>query len=620
MHRLDPLRLLDRWLPERFNPLARSGAVASTSFIVAAITGVALLIWYVPSVTQAHESLTDMGGLALFTRTLHRVSSDACMLFVLIHTLRLFAAGRFGGARWLGWVTGVLLMSLLWAVGWSGYWLLWDARAHLVAVGTAKLVDVVPVFTDPLSRSFLTDDGVNSLLFFVVFFFHMLVPMAMCVIIWLHIARLARPDWLTKGGFGAAVVGSMVALSLVMPADLDAPARMATLPSAVAIDAWYLLPLVATERLGGGAIWAIFLISGLVLFSLPWTLKGRRPPPAAVDVGRCNACQKCFNDCPHEAISMAPRTDGKSYDVQASVEPLRCVGCGVCAGSCDTAGIGLDWITALSVRKTLDDRLAEGAPTKVAFVCSETLPGAEIPGWTVERVPCVGWVHALTVERAIRHGATEVVLGACPSCVYREGARWAGQRMAGERAPALRDEKRGEVEVRVVAVSKPGDLDAAGRRRPWVAAALGAALLTVCALGSIVPLTFARSPDPTLVVSFEHPGAAGEDCRARTEEELAALPPHMRTPEVCERGRASVTLRVWVDGEAVHEATYDPSGIWGDGPSIGVETFPVSSGAREVRVALDDGRERFAETRLVTFVAEERAVVVFDRTQGFRWP
>ena len=43
-----------------------------------------------------------------------------------------------------------------------------------------------------MGRSFLTDSSVNSLLFFVVFFIHMLVPLALAFVLWLHITRLAR--------------------------------------------------------------------------------------------------------------------------------------------------------------------------------------------------------------------------------------------------------------------------------------------------------------------------------------------------------------------------------------------------------------------------------------------
>lgn len=80
-----------------------------------------------PAVDQAYDSLT--GPVALFIRTLHRYSSDACMLLVLLHVLKTFAQARFVGARWLAWFTGLLLLFTLWIDGWLGYWMLWTKAA-----------------------------------------------------------------------------------------------------------------------------------------------------------------------------------------------------------------------------------------------------------------------------------------------------------------------------------------------------------------------------------------------------------------------------------------------------------------------------------------------------------
>ncbi len=107
----------DRWIgrvvPARWNPLAHTGAIASVALMVAVVTGIPLLFWYVPSVHQAHASLEHMGLAGRLVRSLHRYSSDLCMMFAALHALRLFAARRFAGARWLAWMTGVLAVALL---------------------------------------------------------------------------------------------------------------------------------------------------------------------------------------------------------------------------------------------------------------------------------------------------------------------------------------------------------------------------------------------------------------------------------------------------------------------------------------------------------------------------
>src|SRR6185436_13934633 len=49
-------RLVERALPPALNPLGQLGAMANTCLIIAVISGVALLLWYTPSVHLAYDS------------------------------------------------------------------------------------------------------------------------------------------------------------------------------------------------------------------------------------------------------------------------------------------------------------------------------------------------------------------------------------------------------------------------------------------------------------------------------------------------------------------------------------------------------------------------------------
>ena len=48
--------------------------------------------------------------------------------------------------------------------GWTGYWLVWDERARQVALASAKWLDILPIFIEPMSRSFLVDETVRHVL------------------------------------------------------------------------------------------------------------------------------------------------------------------------------------------------------------------------------------------------------------------------------------------------------------------------------------------------------------------------------------------------------------------------------------------------------------------------
>jgi ferredoxin len=664
-------RWAERWLPARMNPFQQTGAIATTAILVAVASGILELFWYSSSVHLAYDSVLAMGDKPLtagLVRSVHRYSSDAAIFFMLVHAVRLFFERRFTGPRWLAWLTGTLSFFVMWFVGWLGYWLVWDERAHGVATGTAKMLDVLPIFVDPLERSLLTDEGINSLLFFVVFFFHMLIPLVLAIILWIHVSRLSRPTWITDRPMTACVVVTLVLVSLVYPANQAAPAQMSQLAHSFTMDWWYLAPLVLTERLGGGALWLLILVVGSVVASLPWTLtRGQRHRADTVVISRdnprsyglvqtvgesmaCNACRSCYEDCPYDAIEMVPRTDGANYAEQPVVLTSQCVSCGICAGACDSAGIGLPWFDALQVRRQVDQWVAEEG-TSILIGCAESAAGAlvvdeqgvcaDIPGFRVLKVPCSGWVNSTLVDRAIRRGAAGVLIATCEpgSCRYVEGAQLASDRLSGGGEPPQHSD---EGQVRVVgmdrtrtrqlvslagAFSARGPLEDPHRAGPTtrglaavlVAAGLAAVFTLVSDLRYASPVT----TDSELVVTFKHPGQLTENCRPLTDEEMNAKPVHMRpAAEICDRRRAPVRLRVAIDGSWRETQVYEPAGIWKDGISIVVYRIPLDAGQHDVQVAVGDGPGEgwdYSDGDTVRFVAGQRRVVTFERVTGFEW-
>ena len=651
-----------RFLPTAWNPFLHTGAVAITSLGVATVTGIVLLLWYQPSVHGAYDSVAAMGNAPLtagLMRSLHRYSSDAAMFFVLVHAVRIVLERRFGGARWLAWVTGITGLGLLWFIGWTGYWLVWDVRAQHVAVGSARLLDVLPIFVDPMGRSFLTDEGVNSLLFFVVFFIHMLVPLGLAVALWLHITRLSRPRFLTNRPLTYWLIACLVLLSLANPAATATRARMTEVSQGFTMDWWYMAPLVVTDRLGGGALWALVLVGGPIALSFPWWMRRRRLPKAYVTTSRCNACRQCFEDCPYNAISMVPRTDGKDYPEQAEVDPAKCMSCGICIASCSTIGTDLDGFGLTALRRRLEgwvrEATAAGNPVHVLFTCAESSADdlavdpdtgacAALPGWRVLAVPCTGWVHSLTIERLLKRGALGVAIAGCAAggCHFREGDDWLLQRLAGTRAVEVPREiaesgrvliaplagLRGRTLIRALERFAAHDSvsEAAPPRRPLaIAAALVLTFAVAGILGAVADLGYAAPgiDGSELVVSFKHPGAVSEHCRTLSPEELEALPVHRRRPQVCDRRRAEVRLRIAIDGKPVLESAYPPSGIWGDGNSVAVERLAVAPGERHVTVAIGDTHDpelwAFQTEQTLTFDENARRVLTFDRLAGFGW-
>jgi hypothetical protein len=121
-------------------------------------------------------------------------------------------------------------------------------------------------------------------------------------------------------------------------------------------------------------------------------------------------------------------------------------------------------------------------------------------------------------------------------------------------------------------------------------------------------------------LSFTHGSNRQAECRRRTAEELAKLPPNMRKSLDCPRARGPVYVELNLDGQTLYAASLPPSGIWGDGPSRVYRRFVVPAGPHNLAVRMRDTprSEGFdhANSGLIVLAPEDNFVVDFG-TSGF---
>jgi coenzyme F420-reducing hydrogenase delta subunit/NAD-dependent dihydropyrimidine dehydrogenase PreA subunit len=188
---------------------------------------------------------------------------------------------------------------------------------------------------------------------------------------------------------------------------------------------------------------------------MPWLPPAKNALTPVVSLDNCNGCARCFDDCPFGAITMAPRSDGKTFSLEAVVDENHCVSCGICTGSCPTStpfrrtsaiipGIELPDHTVADLReKTLEASNSFGEGQRVVvYACNHCRADAlEGSGAQVIRMPCVGMLPPAFIDFALsRDLADGVMLSGCAEgdCYYRLGDAWTNQRIAGERDPYLR--------------------------------------------------------------------------------------------------------------------------------------------------------------------------------------
>ncbi len=124
------------------------GFMSALTFIVEGITGVILMVFYIPSQDQAYQSMIKIiteVPFGQFMRDLHRIGAELMVLFVGLHMLRVYLTGSYKHPRQFTWVTGVILLVLTLGLSFSGYLLPWDQLAYwAVTIGTSMAKSAPP--------------------------------------------------------------------------------------------------------------------------------------------------------------------------------------------------------------------------------------------------------------------------------------------------------------------------------------------------------------------------------------------------------------------------------------------------------------------------------------------
>jgi ferredoxin len=475
----------NRLYGQPFNPLYQSGTIVLALYLALVVTGLWLLLFYRVGAPWASVArITADPWLGNWVRGVHRYASDLAVLATLVHAARMFAQGRSWGPRALAWSTGVLLLLALLACGWTGFVMVWDSFGLYLAREGARMLDTLPVLSEPTGRAFTGEQPLPTAFFFLNLFAHVGIPLAMGVLFLLHVKRVARPVLLPPRPLLWAVIGLLVGAALIRPVAMAPEADPLRLPREIPVDLFFAFWIPLTRGLDGGVALALAVAAALALSAVPAITRRRgpaAPPVSVVDEELCVGCEQCALDCPYGAIAMVERVGPRS-ELVARVDPALCVSCGICAGSCAPMGVGppgrsgRDQLAALRAHATAPDR----RPGEIVVLCCVHGPAALSAdivdaGGVPYPVDCAGNLHTSVIEQLLRGGAAGVLVLTCPprDCRHREGPRWLAERVYHGREAELQ----ARVPRTRVAVAHVDAADSVA-----VGAALGALAIRVASL------------------------------------------------------------------------------------------------------------------------------------------
>ncbi len=443
-------RLFDRIFSSRWNPLYQSGSLAGLCFLVTLVTGLYLFLFY--KISDPYGSVATIDRtvvLGRWVRSLHRYSADLAVVAVALHLVRKLIQGHTWGPRALAWTSGVALFGVVLLCGWSGLVLVWDMQGQEIAIQGARLLDLLPIFSEPISRMFSGVEPLPSSFFFMNLFLHVALPLGLLALLSVHVARVARPALLPPRPILWVVLTTLAIVALVWPVGLPPPADLTALPGQIPTDLLFAFWLPVAQRVPPLVHLGLWTLGFATLFALVRLWRpGYAIQTSHVDEDRCTGCTHCYQDCPYEAIAMVEREKParQRSELVARVNPALCVGCGICAASCAPMGVGPAQRTGrdqLAEVRTLIDTVAPTGQKVALLACRSGFEeAAELfsgPGRVVLATGCAGSVHMATIDLLLRRGFAGVYLLTCPTrnCSFREGPKWLQARIDAGREAKL---------------------------------------------------------------------------------------------------------------------------------------------------------------------------------------
>ena len=251
------------------------GGMTLFLFVVQVTTGILLLFYYRPSAEEAYESIQFLMAEVQFgwlVRSIHSWSANLMIVTLFVHLFSVLLMKAYRPPREITWFSGVGLMGLALAFGFTGYLLPWNELAYFATRVGTEITGAVPVVGDFLLRVARGGEDVTGATLTRFYAFHVAVlPLITTMFLGLHLFMVQKqgmsvPPGIEREGGAKRVmpfvpnfllrdlVGWLVALAILaalaayIPAELGAKADpFASAPAGIKPE-WYFMFMFQTLK------------------------------------------------------------------------------------------------------------------------------------------------------------------------------------------------------------------------------------------------------------------------------------------------------------------------------------------------------------------------------------
>jgi len=168
------------------NPFYWLGALAVVAFVIQGVTGIIMMLYYVPSPTQAYAStqyIFQNVAYGTFLETVHLYTAYAMIMLAFMHMIRGYLVSVHKGPRELMWVVGMLMGVVTLGFGFTGYLLPWTVVSYSATHVGIGMVDLLPPPVSSFMSFLIVGTGGDATVLLRFFDLHVVVLPAILVVL-----------------------------------------------------------------------------------------------------------------------------------------------------------------------------------------------------------------------------------------------------------------------------------------------------------------------------------------------------------------------------------------------------------------------------------------------------
>ncbi len=281
------------------------GGMTLFLFVVQVATGILLLLYYRPSAEEAYESIQFLMAEVEFgwlIRSIHAWSANLMILALFVHLFSVLLLKAYRPPREVTWLSGMALLGVALAFGFTGYLLPWNELAYFATKVGTEITGAVPLVGRFLLRLLRGGDEVTGATLTRFYGIHVAVlPALVALALGLHLFLVQKhgmsaplgveregaprfmpfvPNFLLRDVVGwLSAIAILAALAAFLPAELGkkadpfAPAPVGIKPEWYFVFMFQTLKYLPSHILGieGEIVGVVgFGLGGVVLLLIPF--------------------------------------------------------------------------------------------------------------------------------------------------------------------------------------------------------------------------------------------------------------------------------------------------------------------------------------------------------------